>query len=167
MHQKLNYASFALIHQNPFLFQADVWRHQPDTLTLNTHEIDWYLFHQYHFSIILVCHDFKDKVKFYSNQQVNMSSSFLLYLFSLHFWRFTVPDAVCLASADWWENNHSWLEFLAGAMLTHWGRNKMAAIFQTTFSNAFYWMKMYEFLLRFHWSLFQRVKLTIFQPWFI
>ena len=38
--------------------------------------------------------------------------------------------------------------------LTHWGRDKMAAISQTTFSNTFSWMKMYEFRLRFHWSLF-------------
>ena len=50
--------------------------------------------------------------------------------------------------------------------LTHWGRDKMAAIFQTTFSNAFSWMKMFEFRLRFHWSLFPRVQLTIFQHWF-
>ena len=42
----------------------------------------------------------------------------------------------------------------------------MAAIFQTTFSNAFSWMKMYSIRLRFHWSLFPRVKLTIFQHWF-
>ena len=28
-------------------------------------------------------------------------------------------------------------------VLTHWGRDKMAAIFQTIFSNAFSWMKMY------------------------
>ena len=28
--------------------------------------------------------------------------------------------------------------------LTHWGRDKMAAIFQATFSNAFSWMKIYE-----------------------
>ena len=34
--------------------------------------------------------------------------------------------------------------------LTHWGRDKMAAIFQTTFSNVFSWMKMYEFQLKFH-----------------
>ena len=27
-------------------------------------------------------------------------------------------------------------------------------------------MKMYKFLLRFHWSLFARVQLTIFQHWF-
>ena len=50
--------------------------------------------------------------------------------------------------------------------LTHWGRDKMAAIFQTTFSNAFSWMKMFKLRLRFHWSLFPRVKLTIFEHWF-
>ena len=39
----------------------------------------------------------------------------------------------------------------------------MATIFQTAFSNAFSWMKMYKFPLRFNWSLFPRVQLTIFQ----
>ena len=48
----------------------------------------------------------------------------------------------------------------------HWSRNQMAAISQTTFSNAFFWMKMYEFGLRFHWSLFLVVQLTILQHWF-
>ena len=50
--------------------------------------------------------------------------------------------------------------------LTHWGRDKMAAISQTTFSSAFSWMKIYKFRLGFHWSLFLRVQLTIFQNWF-
>ena len=50
--------------------------------------------------------------------------------------------------------------------LTHWGRDKIAAVSQTTFSNAFSWMKMFEIRLRFHWSLFLRVQLTIFQHWF-
>ena len=50
--------------------------------------------------------------------------------------------------------------------LKHWGRNKMAAISQTTFSNALSWMKMYIFHFRFHWSLFLRTQLTIFQHWF-
>ena len=49
--------------------------------------------------------------------------------------------------------------------LTHWGRDKMADIFQTTVSNAFSWMKMFKFRLRFQWSLFPRVQLTIFQHW--
>ena len=42
--------------------------------------------------------------------------------------------------------------------LTHWGRDKMAAIFQTTFWNAFSWMKMFDFRLRFHGTLFRRVQ---------
>ena len=50
--------------------------------------------------------------------------------------------------------------------LTHWGRDKMDAISQTTFWSAFSWMKMFEFRLKFHWSLFLRVQLTIFQHWF-
>ena len=50
--------------------------------------------------------------------------------------------------------------------LTHWCCNKMASNFQTTFSKAFSWMKMYKLRSRFHWSLFSSVELTIFQHWF-
>ena len=39
-------------------------------------------------------------------------------------------------------------------MLSRWGWDKMAAIFQTIFSNAVSLMKIYKFWLRFHWSLF-------------
>ena len=42
----------------------------------------------------------------------------------------------------------------------------MDAISQTTFSNAFSWMKMFEFRLKFHWRLFLRFQITIFQHWF-
>ena len=38
--------------------------------------------------------------------------------------------------------------------LTHWGHFKMATTLQTTFSDAFSWMKICEFWLRFHLSLF-------------
>ena len=41
--------------------------------------------------------------------------------------------------------------------LTHWGRHKMAAVFQTLFSGACSWMKMFQFRLKFHWTLFVRV----------
>ena len=50
--------------------------------------------------------------------------------------------------------------------LPHWGRDKMAAVSQTMFSNAFSWMKMYEFRLHFHWSLVLRLQLMIFQHLF-
>ena len=43
------------------------------------------------------------------------------------------------------------------AILTHWGRDKVDAISQTTSSSAFSWMKMFELRLKFHWSLFLRV----------
>ena len=51
-------------------------------------------------------------------------------------------------------------------VLTHWGRDKMDAISQTTFWSAFSWMKMFDFRLKFHWSLFRGVELTIFHHWF-
>ena len=42
----------------------------------------------------------------------------------------------------------------------------MDAISQTTFSSVFSWMKMFEFWLKFRWSLFLRFQLIIFQHWF-
>ena len=45
-------------------------------------------------------------------------------------------------------------------------RNKMVAIFQTTFSNAFFWREMFEFRFICYWSLFLRGQLTTFQHWF-
>ena len=48
----------------------------------------------------------------------------------------------------------------------HWDRDKMDTISQTAFWSAFSWMKMFEFRFQFHWNLFQRVQLTIFQHWF-
>ena len=49
-------------------------------------------------------------------------------------------------------------------ILTHWSWDKMAAILQTKHSTAFPKMKMYEFPLKFHWSLFPRIQkqLTIY-----
>ena len=57
-------------------------------------------------------------------------------------------------------------EILIITDITHWGRDKMAAISQTTLSSAFSWEKMSEFRLKFHWTLFRRVQLTLFQHCF-
>ena len=46
----------------------------------------------------------------------------------------------------------SWMG-LVHTILSHWGRDKMDTKSQTKFSCAFSWMKMYEFRLKFHWSL--------------
>ena len=45
--------------------------------------------------------------------------------------------------------------------LTHWGRDKMAAIFETTFSIVISWITLHEF----RWILFLRFELTISQHW--
>ena len=59
-------------------------------------------------------------------------------------------------------SSRKWRPFcLSLNVLTHWGRDKMSAISQTIFSNAFSWMEMYEFRLIF-WGLFLGVQLTIF-----
>ena len=50
--------------------------------------------------------------------------------------------------------------------VTYGSRDKMVAIAETIFTNAFSWIKMYKFRLRFHWKLFSRVQLTISQHWF-
>ena len=54
-----------------------------------------------------------------------------------------------LAPALWWV----WL-------------HKMAAVLQATFSNAFSWMKIFVFWLKFNWNLFLKVQFTISQHWF-
>ena len=77
-----------------------------------------------------------------------------LATFNVSMYNFLEPVGASFTQKDW---------FWTGHWLTYWGRDTMAAIFQTAFSHAFSWMKMIEFRLRFHWSLFPRVKLTIFQ----
>ena len=68
-------------------------------------------------------------------------------------------------SSRYCDNDLPLLEFSGQWELTHWSRDKMAASSQTTFSNAFSWMKMHEFCLRFHWSLFLSYELTTFHHW--
>ena len=43
-------------------------------------------------------------------------------------------------------------------LLIHLPLDKMAAVVQTIFSDAFLWMKTFVFWLKFHWSLFLRVQ---------
>ena len=58
------------------------------------------------------------------------------------------------------------IEWDTNSTLTHWGRDKMDAISQTTSLSAFSWAKMFKLRLKFHWNLFLRVQLTIIQHCF-
>ena len=50
--------------------------------------------------------------------------------------------------------------------LTHLSLDTIFAISQMIFSKAFSWIKCFIFWLKFHWSLFLRLQLTITQHWF-
>ena len=52
------------------------------------------------------------------------------------------------------------------ALLTHQSRDEMDNISQTTFWNVFSSMKLFEFWLTFHSSLFLMIQLTIIHHWF-
>ena len=85
---------------------------------------------------------------------------------------------ICLSLAQWKHNPSSdyfllispllmqwWARITFIIVLTHWGQYKMADIFQT-FSNAFSWMKMFEFRIQVHWTLFLGIQLTMIQDLF-
>ena len=67
-------------------------------------------------------------------------------MLSLIGWAHTQNNA-CMALHTHHEN-FKFLVFRPPINLTHWGWDKMVAIFRTTFSNAFSWMKMYKFCFR-------------------
>ena len=71
-----------------------------------------------------------------------------------------------------WSNSHglsknyyikTWMQLCVGVQSNHLPLDKVAAILQVTFSNAFLCMKSFVSQLKFHWSLFLRGKLTISQ----
>ena len=72
-----------------------------------------------------------------------------------------------IISVFWHTKNPIWhwvkIACLPTCGLTHLPLDKMAAISQTTFLNAFLWMKSVVFRFKFHWSLFLTVLFTITQ----
>ena len=85
---------------------------------------------------------------------------------------------ICVTRPQWVKRGVQWCGALIfffffflggggfGQALNPFPLGKMAAVLQTLFSDAFSWMKIFVFWLKFHWSLFLRVRLTITQHWF-
>ena len=81
----------------------------------------------------------------------------------------SLPTHICVTRPQWVNGEipvNAHIPYTTLHRLTHWGRDEVDAISQTTYSNAFSWKKMSEFRLKFHWSLFLRVQLTIFHHCF-
>ena len=66
--------------------------------------------------------------------------------FSSDIWR--VSHQCCYLGASQFKRNRS--------MLTHWGQARWPPLWQTTFSSAFPWIKIYKFWIKFHWNMFLR-----------
>ena len=111
-----------------------------------------------------------------ADQIKHQSSASLAFVLGIHRWSVNSPhkwpvtrkmfpfdDISMIKMKRLWLWDH--LIFMIGLpiLITHGGRDKMAANFLATISNAFSSMKIYKFQLRFHWSLFARVQLTITQ----
>ena len=93
---------------------------------------------------------------------------FLTPLFTNRNWliqhRDSVMDMWPHPRKGWNAITHPCLNF--NTDLTHLPLDKMAAISQTIYSDAFSRMKSFIFWLKFHWSLFLRVQMTITKHWF-
>ena len=97
---------------------------------------------------------------------VKWQSMFVNSLWKFNLMSHWFPEGL-IACTDFPINTHDgvqWPIYPCGFPLTHWGRDKMDAILQTTCSSAFSWMKMFKFRLKFHWSLFLKVQLTCTNP---
>ena len=73
------------------------------------------------------------------------------------FWLKVRPGETDLATCEMSRRLTGWPQRMA-VILTHWDRHNMAAVYRTTFSNGFSWMKMCWLRLKFHWNLFSRVQ---------
>ena len=70
---------------------------------------------------------------------------------------------LCVPDFYWQKHLGYWSSMMSWCVLNSSPLNKMAALSQKIFSDAFLWMKSFAFWLIFHWSLFLRVQLTITQ----
>ena len=78
---------------------------------------------------------------------------------------------VAIKQNDSWQRNHvlriDRRAFILFGLLTRLLLDKLTTISQTIFLDVFSWMKSVALWLKFHWSLFLKVHLTITQYWFI
>ena len=129
----------------------------------------YYLKHiQYTFPSMVFCYPFLlylTRLMGLEFKWIRLTKSYYFYhahllLFGQHY------TEIPFTSIKWANVNEMDIRKLTLSPLTHWGRDKMAAISQTALWNPFSWMKIFEFRLKFDWRLFLRFQLIIFQHWF-
>ena len=154
-------------------YQNVLWPHCPMALTLiSGHPVllRYYFNEEMDNSVVYNCHDIMNKQEssvqssFQKTESMIQSHDPILFpakgsmtnFTRQHFRLIHVRRSQDAALAEQWES----------CCLTHLPLDEMAAISQTIFPDAFSWMKSFVFLLKFHWTLFLRVQLTITRHWF-
>ena len=93
----------------------------------------------------IITHTHENTILFLQQRkQQNVSDKKDVLRDSRFFWKCYNKDG-SKNNAFYWDIVPANIPYLC--LLTHWGRDKKTAISHTTFSNAFSWMKMYEFRL--------------------
>ena len=115
----------------------------------------------------------KTKPGINSSRSLHFNSQYMGKKFALDNYGFSLRLGMFFGGDTYWDTcrwqicEQCFIGVLYSCMpFTHWDRDQMEATSQTTFLKAFSWMKMFEFQSKFHWSVFVRVQLTIFQHWF-
>ena len=117
-------------------------------------------------SFIQICFNKYDRILTLENM-INCKPTFIhIYIYCYIYWCRFINICQQMYSTTCGQKMPTYKNIPTSRGLTYCGRDKMGTILQTTFSNAFSWMKIYEIRLRFHWSSFPRVQLTISQHWF-
>ena len=107
-------------------------------------------------------HWFRYQIAVYSKSSHYQNKHNFMIWITIHIMASNLKD--CLKQKFWFQKMI--LRSSSAALFNTLRPRQMDAISQTTFSNAFSSMKTFEFRLKFHWSLFPRVQLTIFHHWF-
>ena len=152
--------SLAMVYSTVYL-GADQRKHQISTSLAFVRGINWWPVNSLHKGPV-TC-------KMFPSDDIIMNTHMLvIHLFQFLSIYFFLSISVFECIHEYWciESMFSNWEYDGWALLVQWGRDKMAEILQTTFSNALPWIKIYVLWLIFHWSLFLRFQLIIFQNWF-
>ena len=140
------YCMWRLISRNWCFSPMTYGIEQDRQLFLVRSRVEWQYFDQWGVSLSLLLHPLLNTEK---GSYVFKYKALQYGTWMLMYWSLTNTSWFC-----WIVSSSATFNVTLWCFVTHLRRGKMVAIFQTTCSNAFSWMKMYEFRLRFHWSLF-------------
>ena len=125
------------------IMKQNLWLHDAIERKVIGHDLPRFIF-----CFQSLTESFKDYYMFFSF--LYMKNSYLTY----NIWDIQYTHEIC-----------TWFCWALSPCLICWSQDKLANILQT-FSNAYYWMKLFVFWIKLPCNLYPKVKLTACQYWF-